>query len=236
MVSIMLVVCFVRPWSPTRALASEDKLPDLQMAPLADIVVDEDTEPEHRLLRFTTIVKNAGPGPFEVRGKRPDLNTELMTTTQRIYNTTDGYRDVPTSAVMYYAHEDDHRHWHMRELESIELLGASGVVARGVKLGYCFFDNVRFDGAQNPQYRGCGHQQDLKVKVGLSPDWGDAYYFNYNLQYMDITNLHDGSYCLQATVDESHWFTEVNPDNNSTRANLEIQGNLVKVTPKGTCA
>lgn len=212
---------------------ADDLLPDLRMAELQDFKIQV-TSVRH-LLRFTTIIVNVGDGPFEVHGYRPNTSTALMSTVQRIYNSTGGYRDVPTSAVMYFA-GDGHYHWHLGALETyqLKLLGNRNVIGTGAKHGFCFFDNVKYDldlpGApQSVQYKGCGHARDLQVKAGLSVGWGDAYRSKLPDQYIDITGLPDGSYHLKATADAVHWFEEINQNNNSTWVDLKFSGSGTKV-------
>jgi hypothetical protein len=214
---------------------ADDLLPDLRMAKLEDLKIQV-TSGRH-LLRFTTIIVNVGDGPLEVHGYRPNTSTALMSTVQRIYDSTGGYRDVPTPAVMYFA-GDGHYHWHVGYLETyqLKLLDNPDVIGTGAKHGFCFFDNVDYNldlpGApQSVQYRreGCGNAGSLQVEEGLSVSWGDAYRSNLPDQYIDITGLPDGSYRLRAIADATHWFEEINQNNNSTWVDLKFSGSGTKV-------
>ncbi len=228
----------VLPVGSVHALAhrmADDLLPDLGMAELEDFQIQV-TSGRH-LLRFSTIIVNVGEGPLEVHGYRPNTSTALMSTVQRIYNRTGGYRDVPTPAVMYFA-GDGHNHWHLRDLETYQLkrLGNSNVIGTGAKHGFCFFDSVDYDldlpGAPpSIQYRreGCGHAATLQVEEGISVGWGDIYRSNLPDQYIDITGLPDGSYRLRAIADANHWFKEINQNNNSTWIDLKFSGSGTKV-------
>jgi len=113
------------------------------MARLRDLSIDN-TADGRRLLRFTTIIVNVGPGLFELHGSRASTLDPDMDVTQRIYNDTGGYRDVVTTAAMYYA-GDGHNHWHVRDLETYELKRLdNGVrVGTGAKHGFCFNDNTQ---------------------------------------------------------------------------------------------
>jgi uncharacterized repeat protein (TIGR01451 family) len=222
-VALMLVL-LVGP-APAPALQG-DQLPDLVILPLRDIQVDNSSG--RSLLRFTTIIANNGVGAFQVRGKRGSTAEAEMSTIQRIFNTTGGYRDVATPAKMFWA-GDGHNHWHVRDLETTVLVRAdTGVeVARIAKRGYCFYDNYRYklslSGApQSPVYTGCGVQSALAVTMGLSVGWGDVYSYNLAYQYVDVTGLPDGRYRLISVADASNWFEETNENNNSTLADVQL--------------
>ena len=219
----------------TTADASTDLLPDLRMARLQNLQIQNTGG--RRLLRFDSIVVNVGAGNFEARGSRPNTSTN-MTVTQRIYNDAGGYRDRATTAQMYFA-GDGHTHWHLRDLESYELLRLdNGVkVGTGAKHGFCFYDNYRFGSTQAAYYTSCGSDPNaLEVRMGLSKGWGDIYQARLVDQYIDITGLTSGRYKLQATADEANWFSETNNSNNFTWVDIQISGNSVSVIRYGPSA
>jgi hypothetical protein len=226
----------------------EDLLPDLGMAQLADIQIQNTGT--QKQLRFSTTIVNVGAGLFEVTGRRPDTNTTDMTTTQRIYDSVGDYRDRSTTATLFYA-GDGHDHWHVRDLEDYELfqLDASGnvvepaVVQEGNKIGFCFFDNADYGSSEPEYYRGCegGNPDALKVTMGLSRGWGDTYGAGTVGQYLDITGLADGRYRLRVMADGdsavgSDRFLESDETNNATWADLQITGNTVTVLEYGPSA
>jgi uncharacterized repeat protein (TIGR01451 family) len=207
-----------------------DKLPDLQIAPLRDIYV-QNTSDGRRLLRFTTIIVNRGAGPFEVRGSRLSTSQTEMSVTHRIYQTEGGYRTIATPAKMFYA-GDGHNHWHVRDLQTYVLIRIDngGIAGTGAKRGFCFYDNYRdnlsLPGApQSPVYTTCGTSSSLlAVTTGLSIGWGDVYPHDIAYQYIDITGITSGRYLLKATADPSDWFLESNQSNNTTSTELELTG------------
>ena len=226
-------------------LTGEDLLPDLGMAPLQNLRIKNCTDPSQRdcayvgqrQLRFDTVIVNTGAGNFEAHGERPDTSTS-MTVTQRIFNNAGGYRDLPTTAQMYFA-GDGHNHWHLRDLESYELirLDNGNKVGTGDKEGFCFFDNVQFGSPKAAFYTSCGRNPDaLQVRMGLSRGWGDRYSAGTVGQYIDITNLTSGRYELRATADEPNWFSESNDSNNSTWVEIQLSGNSVSVISYGPSA
>jgi lysyl oxidase len=216
--------------------AATDVLPDLRMAKLQDLQI-QNTSDGRKLLRFDSIIVNVGAGAFEVMGRRPDTTSE-MTVRQRIYNDAGGYRMRSTTAQMYFA-GDGHTHWHLRDLEDYELTRLdNGVkVGTGAKHGFCFYDNYRFGSTQPAYYTGCGKNPDaLRVKMGLSRGWGDIYQSSLPDQYIDITGLVSGSYRLTATADADNWFSESSDSNNFTWLDIQISGNSVSVTNHGPAA
>jgi hypothetical protein len=210
--------------------AAADRLPDLGMARLADLRVDK-TSDGRQLLRYSTVIVNNGAGPFELLGQRASTADSQMSVQQRIYDAAGGSRLVPTSATMYFA-GDGHTHWHVRDLETEELIRLDNGVKVGTsaKHGFCFFDNTQhalsLPGApQSPVYTGCGTASSLAVTMGLSIGWGDTYYWSLPDQYIDITGLGSGRYRLQVTADAANWFVESNDSNNTTWVDLQLKGN-----------
>ncbi len=227
--------------SASAALAAE-KLPDLGMARLTDFQIDTSTISGRRLLRYSTLIVNTGSGSFEARAQRPDTSASDMSVTQRIFNDTGGYRDLPTPATAFYS-GDGHNHWHVRDLETSELkrLDNGAKVGAGAKRGFCFYDNVAYrltlPGApQSVFYKGCGTSTSLQVTMGLSIGWGDRYAATLRYQYVDVTGLANGRYRLQVAADGANWFQEANDGNNTTWTDLRIRGTSVKVLAQGPSA
>ena len=87
---------------------------------------------------------------------------------------------------------------------------------------------------------GCenGNPGALRVTMGLSRGWGDTYGVNTVGQYLDITGLADGYYRLKVTADGASAdgfdrFLESDETNNSTWADLLIEGDTVMVLQYG---
>jgi hypothetical protein len=210
------------------AASAADRLPDLGMARLSDIKTDN-AAGGSRLLRYTTTIVNVGTGAFEVRAQRASESDTEMTVTQRIYDDSGGFRDVPTTAMAHFG-GDGHLHWHLRDLEHSELTDDNGIVATSAKHGFCFWDNVKYNlalpgapGSAVYDRAGCGAPSSLAVSMGLSVGWGDAYAWRLPDQYIDITGLGPGHYTLSVKADDGEWFAESNENNNSTSVLLEIK-------------
>ena len=226
-----------------------DSLPDLGMAPITDLRV-ETTDSGRRLLRFTTVIVNVGAGPFETTGIGQGAGV-MDSVSQRIYTDDtvtypDGYRDLPTTAEMYFA-GDGHSHWHVRDLELYELhpLVENPVrVGVGAKQGFCFWDNAAYrltlPGApQSAVYRSCGNSGSLtSVTMGLSIGWGDTYRWSTVGQWVDITGLTAGSYRLSATADARAEFLEASESNNTAWVDIHIRakGNRIRILGSGGAA
>jgi hypothetical protein len=221
------------------ALGASDRLPDLGMGAVTNLSIDTTTISGHRLLRFRTLIANVGLGPFETIGSRPDTSVSEMTVTQRIYDDAGSYREIGTSATMFYA-GDGHNHWHVRDAEAYELrrLDNGVKVGTGAKHGFCYYDNARYrlslaGAPPDPVYRGCGTQSDLTVTTGLSVGWGDIYAATLPFQWIDVTGLKSGRYRLQAIADPQNSFIESNENNNVTWVDIHLTGDSVKVVATG---
>ena len=141
------------------------------------------------------------------------------------------HSDCSSPARIFFA-GDGHTHWHVRDLETSELirLDNGSKVGTGAKRGFCFFDNTAYrlslSGApQSSVFTGCGSSGDLRVTMGISVGWGDAYYWNLPDQYIDITGLTAGRYRLIVTADAVDWFAESDEVNNGTWVDVQIKGN-----------
>jgi hypothetical protein len=152
-----------------------------------------------------------------------------MTVKQRIYDNAGGYYDLATSAEMFFA-GDGHNHWHVKDLQTYELIRKdNGVkVGTGAKSGFCFADGVRYDPSlpgspSSGIYSGCGNLSSLSVDMGLSVGWSDTYSWDLAFQYVDITGLAPGRYRLQITADYNNYFQESNESNNFTWVDIQLK-------------
>jgi hypothetical protein len=227
-VGLLLVLASIVLAAPVGA--ATDKLPDLAMARLRAVQI-ENTADGRRLLRFSAVIVNIGVGTFELRAQRSST-TSAWSGQQVIFDDAGGSRTVATTAQFIYG-GDGHNHWHVKDLETYELVRSDNgvLVGTGAKSGFCFFDNYQYKltlpGApQSAVYNrtGCGKQTSLSLKTGLSVGWGDIYTYRLPDQYIDITGLAPGRYRLWATADPGNWFQESNNANNATWADLQLTG------------
>ena len=217
--------------------AAGDRLPDLSTKRPSDIRI-ETTASGTRRLRFTSTIVNIGDGPFETRGSRAST-TSTMTISQRIYNTSGGFRTIPTRAVARFA-GDGHNHWHVQNVARYDLFPltpGTASLGRDAKVGFCFFDtnayNLGLPGAPSSrQYfqSGCGTGSTLTMTNGISVGWLDLYPWNIAFQWINITGLPAGEYFLKYTVDPNHEFLEKVEGNNCTWARIRIPATGTSVT------
>ncbi|NIH83012.1 lysyl oxidase family protein [Amycolatopsis viridis] len=227
---------------PGTAGAAAEARPDLGMAPLTDLKVAT-TPSGQRQLRFSATIVNVGHGPFEIVATRtaPDAPFRVVQQVTR----ADGARtDVPVPAGLVYG-GDGHDHWHVRDLESYQVVsldhgGTAGVAAKG---GFCFYDTLvyRRSVPGTPKSKvypetGCGKRDSLTVTMGLSVGWADRYAWTLPDQFIDITNLPDGRYRLLATADAQGLFVESDRTNNATWVDLDVTRAKVRVVGRGPSA
>jgi hypothetical protein len=58
--------------------------------------------------------------------------------------------------------------------------------------------------------------------MGLSPGWADPYSWLLTDQALEVTDLPDGTYRLQATADPDRWFRESNERNNVSWVDVRL--------------
>jgi hypothetical protein len=183
-----------------------------------------------RLLRFTTIMLNRGPGAFEVRGHRTKSQNR-MAIDQVIYRESGGWRRRPTAAVGRYS-GDGHDHWHVQRIMTYELysVGNAATVRAGAKTGFCFLDTTPWRlglpfARQSPYYKEswCGTRSTLTNRVGISVGWGDRYPWDFAYQWIDITGLPPGRYIVRSTVDIANNYRETNDFDNCTWSRIRIR-------------
>ena len=132
-----------------------------------------------RLLRFDTVVINAGDGNLVV-GDRSDPNNPYA---------------------QFFEFHACHGHYHIIDFSTYELLDASGTVSvAGHKQGFCFEDSFKYAGAKSAGFD-CEFQ-------GITSGWGDWYYKQLVGQWIDITGVPEGDYRVRVTINEFPIFDE----------------------------
>ena len=208
--------------------AAETLRPNLQMLRVRDWHIEN--VGGRRLLRFTTIFVNAGPGRFELKGGRASRSDASMEYDQVLYR-ADGtrFRHV-TEAIGKYA-GDGHDHWHVQNVVTYEAWAKEQGQAtrRGAKTGFCFFDTTPWKlslphARQTGYYRQewCGTVASLTNRVGESVGWGDVYPWDFAFQWIDITGLPGGTYRMRATVDIQDFYRETDEFDNCVWSEVRI--------------
>lgn len=155
-----------------------------------------------RILRFDTVVMNAGDGDLVV-GDRSDPNNP--------------YHD-------FFEYSPCHDHYHIHGFSTYSLLQANdrSFVVAGHKQGFCFEDSFKYDGGKSNGYD-CDYQ-------GITSGWGDWYYKQLGGQWIDITGIPEGDYIVLVTINDTPIFDEgENRYPNSVEARIHIPNPRNKV-------
>src|SRR5262245_49400544 len=133
-----------------------------------------------RLLRFDTVIINAGDGDLLV-GDPADPNG-------------------PYFSNFFFA--ECHQHYHNQGFSDYALLNLDGTVAApGHKQAFCLEDNLRYDNNAKRQFTDCGYQ-------GVSSGYGDWYFKQLSGQWIDITGVPEGDYDVRVRINAIGLFDE----------------------------
>jgi Lysyl oxidase len=231
------------PLRPAAAATAETLRPNLQMVRLHDWHLQNVNG--RRLLRFTTIFVNEGPGRFELRGGRSSQADQTMEMDQMLFRSDGGGFRRDTPAVARYS-GDGHDHWHVQGVVTYETwaLADPQAARRGAKTGFCFFDTTPWDlslphARQSGFYQQewCGTRTAMTNRVGISVGWGDRYPWDFAFQWIDITGLPGGTYRVRATVDIHDYYRETDEFDNCVWSEVRIpapgSGNTATVLRHG---
>jgi hypothetical protein len=191
-------------------------LPDLWSSPPFELRIEQ--LDDRAVLRFTSEINNAGPGPFLVTGNARDGGF-----TQHVAHESGGTSTTALDVGIVWG-GDTHYHWHIEDVARYWIERADQAPmgdAGDNKVGFCFFDGVdRQTGldsappeAVHPS-EGCGDRLDPSITMGLSVGWGDQYRYDLEGQFIDIEDLPSGQYVLKAEVDPDGRFAEIDRTNN----------------------
>jgi hypothetical protein len=199
------------------ALAQQPLLPNLTPLPAFDISagLNSDGDPE---LRFAFLSWNSGVGPFELIAG--ELAQGRQNVYQRIYNDNDTYAD--TLAGNFEWHQG-HNHFHFEDYALYVLPAIIGNSQRtSQKTSFCLLDTNLIDGSlpgspSQAVYTSCGN-----MFQGISVGGGDKYGSNLSGQAISLSNLSDGDYRLETTVDPENRILETDETDNESCVLLHI--------------
>lgn len=193
-------------------------------------------------LRFTTSIGNLGKGPLELHldfdnaaaAKIPGLEGSF---TQVIHRTDGSTTTREAGAAEYHA---AHGHYHKVGFADYTLYEHDNatdtrgeVVREGHKTSWCLVDmgvvapgtghftqpaRYPLQGSRNPTEGGsnCGAATpDRDMVTGITEGWWDMYEWFVADQYVEVSDLPDGTYELVAKTDPEGQVLESNPDNNA---------------------
>ncbi|KAL5108318.1 hypothetical protein TcWFU_000188 [Taenia crassiceps] len=148
------------------------------------------------LIRFSSITKNIGTAPF-----------------------------LPALMPEHWEWHPCHAHYHSMKVfgryEVIDIM--QRLVSYGHKASFCLEDN-RCDRNATKHFF-CSNVMDTKGKQGISPGCQDEYFFNYDCQWVDITDLPVGDYTYQVTYNPHYLVPESNYFNNAVTCKMQYRGN-----------
>lgn len=226
-----------------------DLLPDLVTLQPSELTIT--VEEGRKLLRFSNDIGNMSsgilelfPGPIELSmcGDPANPGRQVF---QRIYRDIAGYGYFHRGADTEFTQEmvgcmifhPEHDHWHLNNFTLFELRDESGLVVRGNKTSTCMMDSHRafnLPGIPNDAYylyEGCSQSTPQGISVG----WVDRYDWNLPDQYIEITGVPDGVYCLVSTADPDGQILELDKTNNTAWVRVEIAGDVVTPFPDQPC-
>jgi hypothetical protein len=224
-------------------------LPDLVVRGANDLDIQVTPKGRHRL-RLTTTTANLGTGVVELEPRQDDCDGDGdlendRTAVQRVYLDEDGNGvfdpaidvELVEHVAGCFVFHAKHQHWHFEEFARYRLLNpvTGKAVATQDKVGFCIVDNYRWrpgvpGSPPNRYYSTCEADQIQ----GLSPGWADVYSSALPAQWVDVTGLPPGRYCLVQRVDPSNRIVEADDANNLDRTPVRLRRSAARRLP-GTC-
>ncbi|MDH3283104.1 MAG: lysyl oxidase family protein [Acidobacteriota bacterium] len=112
-----------------------------------------------------------------------------------------------------------HGHYHFEEFADYQLLDTVGApVAPGHKQAFCLVDSARYILEPwvplSPSYS-CSNQ-------GIQRGWSDVYGWNLDCQWIDVSEVPNGSYTLEVTVNPELIIPESDDTNNTSTAPVTL--------------
>ncbi len=156
-----------------------------------------------RLLRFDTVIINAGDGDLVV-GSPTDPNNP--------------YRSV-------FVFSPCHNHYHIQDFSNYQLLNMDRTLAaQGHKQAFCLEDSFKYTNDNKSSGYTCASQ-------GITTGWGDWYYKQLSGQWIDITGVPEGDYIVRVEINAAHTFSEgANRYSNVIEAAIHVPDPRHKVT------
>lgn len=205
----------------TGFLGSCQRLEDGARCPLPDLTVSADAAQSSLVINTEEFPPDScaiAEGCVDGAGQRRLLR--FSTVTPNIGD-ADFILGDPAS-VPGFVFAECHSHFHFEGYARYELLDASGViVAVGHKQAFCLLDSVPvgLPGAPSEGRFHCGFQ-------GLTRGWADIYDSGLDCQWVDITDVADGSYLLRISINPDRIIEESDYDNNTIEVPVEISDAL----------
>ncbi len=204
-------------------------LPDIivKKDDLYDNEIGTDIIPGHRHLKVSVTTPNIGIGKLYLYGVLPGNPDGTQDVRQRVYRSDGSFFDRLAGKFVYHP-THDHIHvqgwtqFHLRQV--LPDSGVGIIVASGEKTSFCVLDLSVYDSGL-PNFNPSGQFHNCSSTIqGLSVGWADTYSKDLDGQNIDITNVADGVYWLEARVDPDTSILELRDNNNASRV-LVVIGN-----------
>jgi hypothetical protein len=197
-----------------------------------------------RVLRFASMLADAGRGPMVVRPRpRGTCPPGRRRARQLIHvdRNRDGrfQRRIDTAVRSRNAgcmlDHPTHQHWHFDAMASYRLIDPAPrprVVVKRDKVSFCLRDNRPIPGTRARQRRAYFGECDRRRVQGISPGWVDLYDVSTPGQSLPLPRrLRNGLYCLVTSADPHDQLVETNERNNARSLPVRIRGTRV-TTPR----
>ena len=207
---------------PFDASTVNDLLPDITVRrdDLYDNEISVNVEPGRRHLKLSVATPNIGLGKLYLYGVLPANPDGTQDVRQRVFRSDGSFFDRLAGRFLYHP-QHDHIHvegwsqFHLREVLADSGVGA--IVASGAKTSFCILDLTIHDSSL-PNYNPSGEFHSCTSTIqGLSVGWADIYSKDLPGQNIDITDVPDGVYWLEAVVDPDSTILEARDNNNASR-------------------
>lgn len=229
------------PAALVRAGQADMVLPDVVMLSPTEFRI-QISSTGRRLLRFTTVAANIGPGPFQLYGYDADGAKigDTLSVRQQIKLADGTWMSRNTGTTMTYS-GDGHNHWHLNGYQRFWIQKLDGTVLKYLKkIGFCAFDSYYYGSKKAAFYTAarsvCQVNANKTVLMGTSRMWGDVYRSTIAHQWIDITGIPNGDYLVNFIADPplstGGSFLESNEKNNRAWAKIRIGSSSVTVLSK----
>ncbi|MBZ4399263.1 lysyl oxidase family protein [Myxococcus sp. MISCRS1] len=123
-----------------------------------------------------------------------------------------------------YVFDECHGHHHLANFAAYELRDAQGhQVMSGRKQGYALVDVQSYCSDAEPW--------NYYEPMGISAGWSDIYTLDVPCQWVDVTDVPDGTYTFQVSVDTRDIVEEATVHPNTVSFPVRLQGDTVTVLP-----
>jgi hypothetical protein len=214
---------------PFNAAAVDTLFPDIivKKDDLYDNEISTTVVPGRKHLKVSVTTPNIGSGKLYLYGVLPANPDGTQDVRQRVYRSDGTFFDRLAGKFIYHPthdhiHVENWTQFHLRQV--LPDSGVGAIIASGDKTSFCVLDLSVYDSSL-PNYNPSGQFHNCSSTIqGLSVGWADTYSKDLDGQNIDITNVPDGVYWLEAQVDPDTAMLESRDTNNASRV-LVVIGN-----------